>query len=81
MKYCVNWRASNKVIITDLSYDDIVDARCGGVEVAGCTVDRTIRVWIPAYPHRVRWPSDTCSNEVKDVSGRPSARIGVGSAR
>ena len=28
-------------------------ARRGGVEVAGWTVDRAIRVRFPAYPHRV----------------------------
>ena len=30
-----------------------IPARRGGVEVAGWTVDRTIRVRFPAYPHRV----------------------------
>ena len=28
-------------------------ARRGGAEVAGWTLDRKIRVWFPAYPHRV----------------------------
>ena len=30
-----------------------IGARRGGVEVAGWTLDRKIRVRFPAYPHRV----------------------------
>ena len=41
-----NW-TSNTVYL----YSEI--ARCGGVEVAGCTVDRTIRVRFPACPKRM----------------------------
>ena len=50
-------------------------ARRVGVEVAGWTLDRTIRVRFPAYPHRV-WA--IWWQEVKDVFG---ARVGIGSAR
>ena len=53
-------------------------ARHGGAEVADWTLDRKIRVRFPAYPHRV-WASD--GKEVKDVFGRPGARVEVGSAR
>ena len=53
-------------------------ARRGGVEVAGWALDRMIRVWFPAYPHRVGL-SD--GKEVKDVFERPGARVEVGSAR
>ena len=52
-------------------------ARRGGTEVAGWTLDRKIRVRFPAYPHRV-WAD---GKEVKDVFGRPGARVEVGSAR
>ena len=52
--------------------------RRGGVEVAGWTVDRTIRV-------RFRLSLIACvpsdCKEVKDVFGRPDAHIGVGSVR
>ena len=41
----------------------------GGVELAGRTVDWTIRVLYPAYPHPY-------GKEVKDVFGRPGARLG-----
>ena len=54
-------------------------ARRGGAEVAGWTVDRKIRVRFPAYPHLV-WVL-TYGKEVKDVFGRPGARVGVGAAR
>ena len=50
----------------------------GGVEVVGWTVDRRIRfdirLTVTAFG-----PSD--DKEVKDVFGRPGARVGVGSAR
>ena len=50
---------------------NVAITRLGGDEVAGWTLDRKIRVRFPAYPHR----------EVKDVFGRPGARVEVGSAR
>ena len=53
-------------------------ARRGGVEVAGWTVDREIRVRLPAALTACG-PSD--GKEVKDVFGRPGTRVGVGSAR
>ena len=34
-------------------YASTAYARRGGAEVAGWTLDRKIRVWFPAYPHRV----------------------------
>ena len=49
-------------------------ARRDGVEVAGWTVDRKTRLTLTACG-----PSD--GKEVKDVFGRPGARVGVGSAR
>ena len=54
-------------------------AHLGGVEVTNCTADRTIRVRIPTYPHRVCGPSD--GMEGKDVFGRPGARAWVGLVR
>ena len=49
-------------------------ARRGGAEVADWTLDRKIRIRFPACG-----PSD--GKEVKDVFGRPGARVMVGSAR
>ena len=53
-------------------------ARRGGVVVTGWTVDQEIRVRFPAYPTACG-PFD--GKEVKDVFRRPSAHVGVGSAR
>ena len=39
--------------LNGLTMSTDTDARRGGVEVAGWTWDRTIRVRFPAYPHRV----------------------------
>ena len=54
------------------------EARRGGLEVVGRTVDRNTRVRFPAYPQHVLalW-----CKEVKDVFRCPGARVGVGSAR
>ena len=53
-------------------------ARRGGVELAGWTVDREIRVRFPAYLTAFG-PSD--GKDVKDVFERPGARVGIGSVR
>ena len=52
-------------------------ARRGGVEVAGWTVDRKIRVQ-SRLTLTACGPSD--GKEVKDIFGRPGARVKVGSA-
>ena len=51
-------------------------ARRGGVEVAGWTVDRKTRV---RFPHTLTACGPSDGKEVKDVFGRPGARVGVGS--
>ena len=60
-----------------LSLTFYVPARQGGVEVAGWTVDREIRVRLPAA-FTACGPSNR--KEVKNVFGRPGTRVGVGSA-
>ena len=52
-------------------------ARRGGVEVAGWTLDRRSG-FNSRYTLTACWPSN--GKEVKDVSGRPCARVEVGSA-
>ena len=54
-------------------------ARRGGAEVAGWTLDRKIRVRLLPLTLTACGPSD--GKEVKDVFGRPGARVEVGSAR
>ena len=55
-----------------------INARRGGVEVAGW-------IWIGRSGFDSRHTLTACgpsdSKEVKDVFGRPGARVGVGSAR
>ena len=56
----------------------IFQARRGGAEVAGWTLDRKIRVHSPLT--LTAWgPSD--GKEVKDIFRRPGACVEVGSAR
>ena len=47
--------------------------RRGGVEETGWTVDKKIRVRFPVNPRRM-WASDV--KEIKDIFGRPVARVG-----
>ena len=63
-------------------------ARRGGAEVAGWTVDRKIRVWFSAYPHRVlallwqggkrRLRASLCRCRVGSARYRPLAAHGIG---
>ena len=52
-------------------------ARCGGIEVAGWTVDRTIQF---DSRHTLTTCGPSNGKEVKDIFGRPGAHVRVGSA-
>ena len=47
------WKKKETHILNFLTSDWYWEARGGGAEVAGLTLDRKIRVRFPAYPHRV----------------------------
>ena len=75
----MKWKGLNSTFVICFFFSCLIYiARRGGAEVAGLTLDRKIRVLFPAYLTTCG-PSD--GKEVKDLFGRPGARVEVGSAR
>ena len=80
--YCISFHLTYSILITERSvsrghgikrHRQGMFARHGGLDVAGWTMDKEIRVRFLAYTSAlcVCWPSD--DKEVKDVFGLPSA--------